>query len=111
MCDQVGIIERGQLLITGAVEEIRRRLQPHREVKARVLGGGAPLGLWLGLRDDVANVKVEEEFVRFSHQGELNSEAALLREMVQADFAVVEFGSHSQSLEDVFLAVTKGIVQ
>jgi ABC-2 type transport system ATP-binding protein len=111
MCDQVGIIERGQLLVTGAVEEIRRRIQPHREVKARVLGGGAALALWLGQRDDVNNIIVEDEIVRFSHRGELAAEAILLREIVQADFQVVEFGSHSQSLEDVFLAVTKGIVQ
>ena len=33
------------------------------------------------------------------------------REMVLADFAIAEFGSHSQSLEDVFMAVTRGAVQ
>jgi hypothetical protein len=31
--------------------------------------------------------------------------------MVLADFAIAEFGSHSQSLEDVFMAVTRGAVQ
>ena len=62
-------------------------------------------------RLDVTNVIVEGEFLKFSHKGELADEATLLRDFVQAGFAVVEFGSHSQSLEDVFLAVTKGIVQ
>src|SRR6188768_2537996 len=37
MCDRVGIIERGQLLAVGTVEEIQREQQPHREVKVRVL--------------------------------------------------------------------------
>jgi len=35
----------------------------------------------------------------------------LLKEMILADFRVAEFASHSQSLEDVFMAVTKGVVQ
>ncbi len=39
MCDQVGIIEQGQLLATGSVEEIQRRLQRQSNVRVRVVGG------------------------------------------------------------------------
>src|SRR5262245_8119081 len=56
MCDQVAIIERGQLLAVGSVEEIRRQQQPHREVKVRVLGGAGALAPWLGERKEIGNV-------------------------------------------------------
>jgi len=114
MCDQVGIIERGKLLAVGSVEEIQRQSaadQPQRCVKARVLGGAASLAVWLGQRPDVNEIQINEEQIRFHHAGDQKSEVALLREMVLAGFAIAEFGSHSQSLEDVFMAVTRGAVQ
>ena len=111
MCDEVGIIERGQLLAVGSVAEIQKQQQPHREVKVRVLGGAAGLALWLGQRNDVTEVKTDGEIIRFTHDGEQPTEVALLREIVLADFAVAEFGSTSKSLEDVFMAVTRGAVQ
>jgi ABC-2 type transport system ATP-binding protein len=111
MCDQVGIIERGQLLAVGSVAEIQRQQMPHRSVNVHVLGSAGPLALWLGQRSDVNEIKLDGEQVRFTHAGEQSSEVALLREMVLAGFAIAEFGSHSQSLEDVFMAVTRGAVQ
>ncbi|MBC7853851.1 MAG: ABC transporter ATP-binding protein, partial [Pirellulaceae bacterium] len=111
MCDRVGIIERGQLLAVGTVEEIQREQQPHREVKVRVLGGAAGVGEWLTAHLDVNQITHSGEELKFAHQGDRESEALLLKEMIQAGFRVAEFASHSQSLEDVFMAVTKGVVQ
>jgi ABC-2 type transport system ATP-binding protein len=111
MCDQVGIIERGQLLAVGTVDEIQRRQTPHRSVNARVLGGAAELAVWLGQRPDVSQIQLDNDQVRFTHIGDEASEVALLREIVLAGFAVAEFRSHNHSLEDVFMAVTRGAVQ
>jgi ABC-2 type transport system ATP-binding protein len=111
MCDQVGIIERGQLLAVGTVDEIQRRQTPHRAVNVRVLGGAGGLAVWLGQRPDVNQIQLDTEQVRFTHVGDEASEVALLKEIVLAGFAVAEFGSHNQSLEDVFMAVTRGAVQ
>lgn len=111
MCDRVGIIEQGRLLATGTVEEIQRQQRKHSEVRVRVLGGGQGLSQWLGARDDVQNIRLDAEYVVFSHEGDRESEVALLREMVLADIPVLEFGSHQVTLEDVFLQVTRGYVQ
>jgi len=56
-------------------------------------------------------VKVDSELFTFTHAGDRHSEAALLKEMVVAEFAVIEFGVRHKSLEDVFLDVTEGRVQ
>ncbi|WP_254513770.1 ABC transporter ATP-binding protein [Anatilimnocola floriformis] len=111
MCDRVAILERGQLLAMGTVAEIQKEQQPRREVNVGLIGDLTPLVNWLRARSDLADVKVTGQQVRFAHQGEQDSEVALLRELVQAGFPICEFSSHTQSLEDVFLAVTKGLVQ
>lgn len=111
MCDRVGIIEQGRLLAVGTVEEIQRGFTPKSEVRVRVLGGGGPLVTWLALRSDVEDPSLDGELVRFSHQGGREAQADFLKELVLAGFRIAEFGSQQKSLEDVFMHVTRGIVQ
>ena len=111
MCDRVGIIEQGELLAVGAVDEIQQGHIPFCEVKVRVIGGGDSLAQWLQERTEVDNLQVDGELVWFSHAGDRQDQAAMLREIVLADFLVAEFATHSKSLEDVFMHVTQGVVQ
>jgi ABC-2 type transport system ATP-binding protein len=111
MCHTVGIIEQGQLLAVGTVEEMRKRAQPHSMVRVTVMGGGGALGQWLGDRADIAEVNVNGEVVVISHTGDRQSEVNLLREIVEAEFPVAEYQVDAKSLEDVFLHVTEGRVQ
>jgi ABC-2 type transport system ATP-binding protein len=111
MCDQVGIIEQGRLLAVGSVEEIQKAQRTHSDVKVRVIDGAGPLAQWLEKRNDVEQIALDGEMVYFSHQGARRDEAALLREMIQAGFEIVEFGCKQKSLEDVFMQVTRGAVQ
>ncbi len=113
MCDEVGIIEQGRMVAVGTVAEIQRKAQlPHHSwVQVRVLGGAEGLGSWLAARGDVQELKIDGEVVTFAHEGDENSEAELLREMIAAGFRVASFGSRQRSLEDVFMQVTAGAVQ
>jgi ABC-2 type transport system ATP-binding protein len=111
ICDRIGIIEQGCLLATGTVEEMHRGQQQQREVKLRILGGPDGLLNWLNERQDIEQILVDGDLVRFAHTGDRESEASLLREMIMAGFPIAEFGSHSRTLEDVFMQVTAGKVQ
>jgi ABC-2 type transport system ATP-binding protein len=111
MCDRVGIIERGELLAVGSVEEIQRGQVTHCEIKVRVLSGTEAVANWLQEREDIENIRVDGQLLRFSHIGQQEDQAALLREMIQADFAIAEFAVEQKSLEDVFMHVTRGVVQ
>ena len=113
MCDTVGIIEQGRLLAVGSVKEIERRGEQRQQswVKLRVLGGAEVAGNWLTARGDVHELKIDGETAMFAHDGDENSQADLLREMIAAGFRVASFGSHQRSLEDVFMQVTAGLVQ
>jgi ABC-2 type transport system ATP-binding protein len=109
--DRVGILEQGRLLAVGSVAEISAGVQTRSTVRVRVLREGERLRAWLAGHGDIADLQLDGELATFSHAGDRESEAALLREMVGAGFAVVEFGVRHKSLEDVFLHVTEGRVQ
>jgi ABC-2 type transport system ATP-binding protein len=112
ICDTVGIIERGRLVAVGSVEEIQRQwISPLNRVEVRVLGEVAGLAEWLGAQSDVSELKVNGTSVVFVHKGDLEAEAALLRAMILADFRILAFGSQRQTLEEVFMHVTQGLVQ
>lgn len=111
MCDRVGIIEQGCLLATGSVEEIQRGQAQHRGIVVRVLGETLILTNWLQEHADVSDVVVDGELVRFSHEGDRESEALMLKAMIESGIQVAEFSSHRKSLEDVFMHVTQGVVQ
>ena len=111
MCDRVAIIEQGQLVAVGTVDEIQHRGAASRKVRVRVLSRVSDLEMWLKQNDKVADVHVQDEVVIFGHREDRPFEAELLRHIVQADFSVVEFGSQAVSLEDVFMQVTEGRVQ
>ena len=111
MCDRVGIIEQGQLLAVGTIDQIQKGREARSDVKVRILGGCQQLIAWLAARGDVDHIRQDGELALFSHTGEQAAQAQLLREIVLAGFAVAEFASHNRSLEDVFMHVTQGIVQ
>ncbi|HEX5445833.1 MAG TPA: DUF4162 domain-containing protein, partial [Pirellulales bacterium] len=111
MCDTVAIIERGKLLAVGTVDEIHRARQTHRTVQIRVLGDAEGLCAWLAKRADLRKVRCQRDTVEFLHDGDQAAEADMLRELVTAGFRIVAFGSREESLEDVFMQVTEGLVQ
>ncbi len=111
ICDKVAIIETGQLLAVGTVEEISKRSETFSRVSLRLLGECEPLLNWFAEREDVRDVLVDGQRVMLTHDGGPEQQAELLSEIVQAGFAVLEFASENKSLEDVFLHVTEGRVQ
>lgn len=108
---RVAIIEQGRLLAVGSVAEISAGVQMRSMARVRVLRDAERLQHWLAARGDIFSLKVSGDLAVFEHAGDRESEVKLLREMVEAGFAVVEFGAQHKSLEDVFLHVTEGRVQ
>jgi len=111
MCHRVGIIEQGRLLAVGTVDEISAQTHTRSEVRLRVLRDGERLLNYLAARDDVSDIAARNGHVLLTHDGGPEEQAALLRQIVDAGFPVVEFASKTKSLEDVFMHVTEGRVQ
>jgi ABC-2 type transport system ATP-binding protein len=112
MCDAIGIIERGQLIVSGTVADIKSQLRPHVDVKVTLAGAGSQLAEWLDGKPNVSEIRISDCVVRFQFSTDDPAEqAALLKAIVLADFTILEYSTESRSLEDLFLQITTGAVQ
>ncbi len=111
MCDHVGILEQGRLLATGSVEQIRKGLRTTRDVVIRVAGETTDALKVLGGIDSVQASVVDGHTIRIAIAGSDAEQIQILRMLVAARIELLEYTSHDESLEDVFLQVTKGRVQ
>lgn len=118
VCDRVAIIEKGKLLAFGSVDDIRDRASEEKagtetvsQVVARVLSDTSLMAEALRKIENVENVIADGELIRFQHGMSREAQAALLRQLIEQGHSICEFGSAATSLEDVFLAVTRGEVQ
>jgi len=111
MCDSVAILEQGRLLATGSVEEIQQQQSHRLEIIIRTLGDPSAVVQYLLQRQLIFNPILDGDTIRGEFDGDPAAQAAVLKELVEQGFLILQFGARAKSLEDVFLHVTRGIVQ
>jgi ABC-2 type transport system ATP-binding protein len=89
ICSHIAIMEAGHLLAAGAPQSILEQIGHGRTVKVRLAGG-------------------EEHSYTVANDAE---QAALLRRLLDEGQQVVEFTQTGDGLEDLFLTITRGVVQ
>lgn len=109
-CNAVGIMEQGRMVMSGRIDEVLAAVRPGRNTRVQLLAPDDRLGAFLAARDGVAEVAVDGPAAGFSLLGDSEAAAALLRALLEAGFAVVDFHEESHRLEDIFLRVSKGVV-
>ena len=57
------------------------------------------------------NVELADQVATFEFMGVESELPAILKRLIQANLEVVEFRGRVDSLEDAFMAITKGITQ
>jgi len=110
-CTSIGIIERGRLLAAGSIQEIQRQLRSHRVLRVSVLDESTDRAAAV-LRDDpsVRSVDAFDHSLTAEFHGEDDAQARLLVRLVEAGVTVQSFAEEPLSLEEVFMMITKGIV-
>jgi ABC-2 type transport system ATP-binding protein len=139
-CNKIGIIEKGEMIIAGDVNEIIRQVRGHHTLEIKVLDDGVsePLSFDIGelaaqtppeggvavktspaveramgiLQNlpGIASVKIGDHMIQAAYVGEPDQEWQVLRALVQSEVKVLSFGTQETDLEDIFMKVTKGIV-
>ena len=111
-CTSIGIIERGQLLMHGSIEDVYRRIRGvTRTLRLRFVDN-MPAGLSI-IRSLPAtrDVQVEDHQATVELETDDAGVAELLRQLVSSGVQLSSYGEKEPSLEDVFMLVTKGLVQ
>jgi ABC-2 type transport system ATP-binding protein len=109
-CTSIGIIERGQLLMHGPIEEVYRRIRGNRIVQIRFLDK-MDLGLALIRRSAACrSVDVNGDLAVVELETDDHGVADLLRQLVTSQVSLRSYAEKEPTLEDVFMLVTKGLV-
>jgi len=109
-CTSIGIIERGQLLMHGRIEDVYRRIRGNRVVEIKFTAN-MDVGLSV-LRNSpyTRDVVVDDHQVVVELETDDQGVAQLLNELVANQVGIRSFGEREPTLEDVFMLVTKGLV-
>jgi ABC-2 type transport system ATP-binding protein len=109
-CTSIGIIERGQLLMHGPIEDVYKRIRGNRTVEVRFVNG-MDVGLSV-IRSSphVRSVAVDVSSCVIELEATDDQVNELLHQLVYNKVGVRSFAEKDPSLEDVFMMVTKGLV-
>lgn len=117
VCDSAAIIEAGEILASGSIDEIQRQQREcrghteSRPLLARVVKDAERLEKWLLEQPFVSHVSVAGSTIGFEFDGDQATQCRLLKSMLDQGFEVMEFQGKSESLEDAFMNITKGITR
>ena len=110
VCDYIGILEAGRMLMQGRPGDIATP-EGTRTFIIRLANDAGDVNDALAGLDSVLDVARSGRGWRVIFTGDDETAAALLSRLTAAGLAVVEFREERSGLEDLFMKVTRGIVQ
>lgn len=109
-CTSIGIIERGELLMHGPIDEVYRQIRGNQIVTARVTRNLDRALTIFRSNPDIRDVQVDGETVTLEFMSPQHDTVGILKQLIAQDIDVASFAEKEPTLEDVFMMVTKGLV-
>jgi ABC-2 type transport system ATP-binding protein len=115
ICTHIGIIEAGQIVMQGRMEDLQRQLMPHREVVVTLLDKVDDAKQALSPLEGIQNVvdlpdEQNKKRIRVDFTGEDTVMTTIIQALASKGIPVINVAEQSHDLETVFMKVTKGIV-
>jgi ABC-2 type transport system ATP-binding protein len=110
-CNKLGIIERGKLIISGTIQELMDRARAHPVISVHVLGEADHAARILEGDERVEKVDRNNGELLVTLRDPNMHHSFLVQTLVARNVSVHSVAPHQLKLEDVFLRLTKGIVQ
>lgn len=110
-CNKLGIIERGKLLVTGTIEELIGRARVQSVIHVQVVGD--PKAAVAALAEDARVAKAEQigNQINVILDNADGHHGFIIERLVSKGITIHSITPEQIKLEDVFLRLTKGIVQ
>jgi ABC-2 type transport system ATP-binding protein len=107
-CTSIGIMEKGRMVRSGRIEEVTAAENPARDIRLAWLGEAtAIVQAKLGSHAHAANLQLNPGSAAFQFTGSDEDVAALLAELVAAGVRVKSFAEVKQTMEDLYMKVSK----
>jgi len=110
-CNKVGIIERGEMLVSGDVQDIMDQVTGGRTLEIRLLDGLDKAADLLADAPGVRAVRAVDSHLQVDFAGSPEAQADLNTLLISQGLRVLAFSEQAMDLEDIFMKVTKGLVQ
>jgi ABC-2 type transport system ATP-binding protein len=111
ICTAVAILEKGRVVASGPVEEIKRALQPGLAFRLDVLGDPKLATAALQELPGVTGVKTDKGSLVFQFSSEREQVPELVRALVAKGVPIVGLQEVKTDLEGLFMQLTQGDVQ
>ena len=110
-CNKIGIIEQGEMIVSGDVGEIMRQVTGGQVLDLRVVPDDQDRAL--GILDALPTVRgtrVADRDLKVDYTGEPDRTYEVLATLVMQGIRVTAFTEEQTDLEDIFMKVTRGVV-
>lgn len=111
MCNSIGIMNRGQLVTAGRIEDIMQKLSGGKRIHIRVDAGMEVAVRMMKEQTGVSVESVRENELIISHSGTDEEICALIGALIQNQVILTGFHREEGSLESLFMQLTGGGAQ
>lgn len=112
MCDEIGVIDQGKLMVHGSVAEIQAQLMGEKLITVRYQAG-YDLNLAKQFFEEnpfVSSIQITKNQLNFRFTGSEEDQLRLIKQVVvQQDAPILSFAEDEKDLEDVFMEITKEV--
>ena len=109
-CTSIGIIERGQLLMSGPIDTVYRQIRRNRHVEIQFVANEEAGMSILRSSPDLRSIEQEPTCIVAELETDDEGLATLMETMIAEGVRLRSFNDRAPTLEDVFMTVTKGLV-
>ena len=110
ICDRIGIIERGQFVFSGSLEEIRPRLGIQSKMRVKVVDNESKAIELLTALPQIQQVETVGDYLSVTFREGAASDGLIARTLVNGGVDLVYLQPEQLKLDEAFLKLTKGIV-
>ena len=111
LCTTIGIIEQGELLFHGSLEEAVRRARMGTRVHIRVLEQQDLAAQLLEKQESVKKIEINNGYIVAELDDDVHDFSPLAQLLLANKFRINEIKEEEVNLETAFMRLTKGIVQ
>lgn len=106
MCSSIGIVEHGEMIVNGTVDEILTKLNNTNPLVIKVIDGKEEALRILKENPDIQNIVTKEEAISVGFNGNEEREAELLKMLIENGIKVSSYKREEGNLEELFMQIT-----
>ncbi|PAW71163.1 MAG: hypothetical protein B9S30_01260 [Verrucomicrobiia bacterium Tous-C5FEB] len=108
MCSSLCVMNRGQLLALGSVDEVRHQLgNVDRTITTDILNDRQLAAAWLSSQNGVRELRVDATRIAFHFDGDDHAQASLVEGLIAQGLRIKSFEEKRSSLEDLLVGVAE----